>query len=136
MTVEYKFNNGACVPIRVHTVVMSAQHKAFDGDLEVLRKDLREKVIEAVIPAHLLDDKTIYYLNPCGNFQIDAKTGHFKALSILVARKVMPVSLAAKSSWTPTEAGALTEAALFPAKIPPKWTVPVLMALAGWPSLW
>jgi S-adenosylmethionine synthetase len=66
VTVEYKFNNGACVPIRVHTVVMSAQHKQFDDDLEVLRTDLREKVIKAVIPANLLDDETIYYLNPCG----------------------------------------------------------------------
>ena len=70
VTVEYKFNNGACVPIRVHTVVMSAQHKQFDGDLEVLRADLREKVIKAVIPANLLDDETIYYLNPCGSFHI------------------------------------------------------------------
>jgi S-adenosylmethionine synthetase len=66
VTVEYKFNNGACVPIRVHTIVMSAQHKQFEGDLEMLRADLREKVINAVIPANLLDDKTIYYLNPCG----------------------------------------------------------------------
>ena len=63
---EYKFNNGACVPVRVHTVVMSAQHKKFENDLEVLRHDMKEKVIKEVIPAHLLDERTIYYLNPCG----------------------------------------------------------------------
>jgi S-adenosylmethionine synthetase len=51
-------------------VVISAQHKQFDGDLEVLRSDLREKVIKSVIPEKLLDDRTIYYLNPCGSFHI------------------------------------------------------------------
>ena len=69
VTVEYKFDNGACIPIRVHTVVISAQHKA-SVTLEQLRKDLKELVIKEVIPGHLLDDKTIYYLNPCGAFTI------------------------------------------------------------------
>lgn len=64
---EYKFDNGACIPLRVHTVVMSAQHKQFENDLDVVHHDLREKVIKAVIPQHLLDDQTMYYLNPCGN---------------------------------------------------------------------
>ncbi|CAK5072880.1 unnamed protein product [Meloidogyne enterolobii] len=70
LTIEYKFNNGACIPIRVHTVVMSAQHKQFENDLEVVRHDLLEKVIKKVIPSNLLDEKTIYYLNPCGTFHI------------------------------------------------------------------
>lgn len=69
VTVEYKFDNGACIPIRVHTVVISAQHKA-TVTLEQLRKDLKELVVKEVIPGHLLDDKTIYYLNPCGAFTI------------------------------------------------------------------
>lgn len=70
VTVEYKFNNGACIPLRVHTVVMSAQHKQFENDVDVVRHDLREKVIKAVIPPYLLDDQTIYYLNPCGSFHL------------------------------------------------------------------
>ncbi|KAI1719890.1 s-adenosylmethionine synthetase, central domain-containing protein [Ditylenchus destructor] len=69
VTVEYKFDQGACIPVRVHTVVLSAQHTA-DSDLEQVRKDMREHVIKEVIPGHLLDDKTIYYLNPCGSFHI------------------------------------------------------------------
>jgi len=69
VTVEYKFDNGACVPIRVHTVVMSVQHKQ-GSELEQVRRDLRDLVIKDVIPGNLLDDQTIYYLNPCGAFNI------------------------------------------------------------------
>ncbi|VDM84334.1 unnamed protein product, partial [Strongylus vulgaris] len=57
VTIEYKFDGGACVPVRVHTVVLSAQHSP-SITLEQLRKEVLEKVIKAVIPAHLLDDKT------------------------------------------------------------------------------
>uniref|UniRef100_A0A914HIJ8 S-adenosylmethionine synthase n=1 Tax=Globodera rostochiensis TaxID=31243 RepID=A0A914HIJ8_GLORO len=85
VTVEYKFNKGACVPIRVHTVVISAQHKQFDGDLTEVRSDLREKVIKEVIPAHLLDERTIYYLNPCGSFHI----GGPKSDAGLTGRKII-----------------------------------------------
>lgn len=70
VTVEYKFDCGACIPVRVHTVVMSSQHKQFDNDVDQVRKDLKEKVIEKVIPESLLDDKTLFYLNPCGSFHI------------------------------------------------------------------
>ncbi|VDK53608.1 unnamed protein product [Anisakis simplex] len=69
VTVEYKFDKGACVPLRVHTIVMSAQHKA-SSSLEQIRSDLVEHVIKAVVPEHLLDEQTLYYLNPCGSFNI------------------------------------------------------------------
>lgn len=67
VTVEYEFVNGAAVPRRVHTVVLSAQH--FDTiALEDLRQQLLEKVIKAVIPAKYLDEETVYHINPCGKF--------------------------------------------------------------------
>ncbi|KAI6216714.1 S-adenosylmethionine synthase [Aphelenchoides fujianensis] len=69
VTVEYRFDEGACVPIRVHTIVISAQH-CDQTPLETVRADLREKVIQAVIPKHLLDENTIYHLNPCGSFVV------------------------------------------------------------------
>ncbi|GMS82073.1 hypothetical protein PENTCL1PPCAC_4248 [Pristionchus entomophagus] len=69
VTIEYAFDGGACVPLRVHTVVISAQHKP-SVTLEQLREDLLEHVIKSVIPANLIDDETIYYLNPCGSFCI------------------------------------------------------------------
>lgn len=60
---------GACIPIRVHTVVISVQHSE-DISLEQIRKDLMEKVVRAVIPAKYLDDRTVYHLNPSGKFVI------------------------------------------------------------------
>ena len=69
VTVEYKFEEGACVPLRVHTVVISVQHNE-DVTLEDLRKDLREKVISQVIPDKYLDERTVYHLQPSGKFII------------------------------------------------------------------
>jgi len=67
VTCEYKFENGAAIPLRVHTVVVSVQHsKAIS--LPTLRKEVLDKVIKVVIPAKYLDDNTIFHINPCGNF--------------------------------------------------------------------
>ena len=44
VTAEYIFDNGACVPIRVHTVVVSCQHSE-KVTLEALRKDIMEMVV-------------------------------------------------------------------------------------------
>ena len=63
VTVEYV--DGA--PIRVDTVVVSAQHDP-DIDMKVLRKDILERVVFPVIDAKLLDENTKYYLNPTGRF--------------------------------------------------------------------
>ena len=69
MTLEYEFDNGACVPKRIHTIVISTQHDESIA-LEDLRQQLKEKVIKPVIPAHLVDSNTIYHLNPSGMFVI------------------------------------------------------------------
>lgn len=61
--------NGACVPVRVHTVVVSLQHSE-KITLDELRPAVMEKVIKEVIPAKYLDDKTVFHVNPCGNFII------------------------------------------------------------------
>lgn len=69
VTCEYRMENGACVPIRVHTVVVSVQHSE-DIELEQMRAEIMEKVVKAVIPAKYLDDKTIYHLQSSGRFVI------------------------------------------------------------------
>uniref|UniRef100_A0A183E6I9 S-adenosylmethionine synthase n=1 Tax=Gongylonema pulchrum TaxID=637853 RepID=A0A183E6I9_9BILA len=69
VTVECKFDYGACIPVRVHSIVISAQHKA-NTALDKVRADLREHVIKVVVPEYLLDDQTKYYLNPCGKFTV------------------------------------------------------------------
>lgn len=63
VTVEYV--DGA--PIRVDTVVVSAQHDP-DIDMKVLRKDILERVVFPVIDAKLLDENMKYYINPTGRF--------------------------------------------------------------------
>ncbi|TPP64602.1 S-adenosylmethionine synthase [Fasciola gigantica] len=74
VTVEYRHDGGACRPLRVHTIVVSAQHDA-NVTLEKVRSDLMEHVIRAVIPENLLDDQTIYHLNPAGRFVVGGPHG-------------------------------------------------------------
>lgn len=74
VTVEYRNNDGAMEPLRVHTVVISVQH-APDVTLQEIRKDLKEKVIKTVIPEKYLDDRTVYHLLPSGKFIMGGPQG-------------------------------------------------------------
>jgi len=74
VTVEYKRDNGAVIPQRVHTVVISTQH-AESVSNEELRQGLMEHVIKAVIPAKYIDSNTIFHLNPSGRFVIGGPQG-------------------------------------------------------------
>jgi len=74
VTAEYIFDNGACVPLRVHTVVVSCQHSEAVG-IDELRKDIMEKVITTTIPSKYLDKETKFHINPCGNFVIGGPMG-------------------------------------------------------------
>jgi len=74
VTVEYKDDNGAMIPQRVHTVVISTQH-AESVDNDTIRKVLFEKVVKPVIPAKYLDDKVILHLNPSGRFVMGGPQG-------------------------------------------------------------
>ena len=61
-------------PFRVHTIVLSTQHDA-EATLQQVQTDVKEHVIPRVIPANLLDDKTIYHINPTGRFVIGGPHG-------------------------------------------------------------
>jgi len=74
VTIEYKKEKGAVVPMRVHTVVISTQHSE-DVTNDEIRKGLMEHVIKPTIPAKYLDEKTIYHLNPSGRFVIGGPQG-------------------------------------------------------------
>ena len=63
VTVEYEFGK----PKRVHTLVVSTQHAA-DVSQEKIAEDVREHVINAVVPADLIDDRTRIFVNPSGRF--------------------------------------------------------------------
>ncbi|KAI3390165.1 hypothetical protein SNEBB_001837 [Seison nebaliae] len=67
VTVECKIENGAVIPIRVHTIVISSQHKS-NVTVDQIRDDLMNIVIKDVIPAKYLNEETKYHLNPSGSF--------------------------------------------------------------------
>jgi len=74
VTVEYKNDHGAMVPLRVHTIVISTQHSE-DVTNDVIRDALKKQVIDKVVDPKYLDDKTIYHLNPSGRFVIGGPQG-------------------------------------------------------------
>ena len=61
VTIEYEHDGGAVVPKRVDTVVVSTQHSD-DISTEKLRKEIKEKIVQKVIPEKYLDDRTIYHV--------------------------------------------------------------------------
>jgi S-adenosylmethionine synthetase len=65
VTVEYD----GLDPVRVDTVVVSTQHGP-EVEHATIERDVIEHVVRAVIPAHLLDKDTKYYINPTGRFVI------------------------------------------------------------------
>jgi S-adenosylmethionine synthetase len=71
VTVEYNAENK---PVRVDAVVISTQH-AETVTNEELRADILKHVIQAVIPANLLDENTKYHINPTGRFVIGGPMG-------------------------------------------------------------
>jgi S-adenosylmethionine synthetase len=81
VTVEYDANHK---PIRVDAVVISTQHAEEIGN-DQLRAEIQEHVIEAVIPAELLDENTKYHINPTGRFVIGGPMGD----SGLTGRKII-----------------------------------------------
>ncbi len=71
VTVEYDSNHK---PVRVDAVVISTQHAETVGNDE-LRADILKNVIQAVIPANLLDEDTKYHINPTGRFVVGGPMG-------------------------------------------------------------
>lgn len=71
-------------PVRVDAVVISSQHDE-NVTNEQLRADVLKHVIQAVIPAHLLDADTKYHINPTGRFVIGGPMGD----SGLTGRKII-----------------------------------------------
>lgn len=80
VTVEYDGDR----PVRIDAVVVSAQHDP-DVTLEQIRKDIKEQVVRAAIPANWLDENTKYYINPTGRFVVGGPVGD----SGLTGRKII-----------------------------------------------
>ena len=71
VTVEYDENHK---PVRIDAVVISSQH-AETVTNEELRADILKHVIQAALPAELLDEDTKYHINPTGRFVIGGPMG-------------------------------------------------------------
>lgn len=80
VTVEYEGRT----PVRVDTVVVSAQHDETVTQ-EKLRADIRKYVIDAVLGGKYLDKDTKYFINPTGRFEIGGPEGD----SGLTGRKII-----------------------------------------------
>ena len=80
VTIEYENDK----PVRVDTIVVSTQHSE-DIDMDVLKNDIKEKVISEIVPASLLDKKTKYFINPTGRFVTGGPLGD----SGLTGRKII-----------------------------------------------
>jgi S-adenosylmethionine synthetase len=71
VTVEYDENNK---PVRIDTIVISTQH-APEVTLEQIQRNLKEFVINPVVPKDLIDENTKYFINPTGRFVIGGPQG-------------------------------------------------------------
>jgi len=80
VTVEYVDG----IAKRVDTVVVSTQHDAVVSQQQI-REDMKKYVIEAIIPANLMDENTKIYVNPTGRFEIGGPEGD----SGLTGRKII-----------------------------------------------
>ncbi len=97
VTIEYDENKK---PLRVDTVVISTQHDA-DASQKKIKEDVIEKVIKKVIPQDLIDDKTKYFVNPTGRFEIGGPHGD----SGLTGRKIIVDTY---GGWAPHGGGAFS----------------------------
>ncbi|HWA07473.1 MAG TPA: methionine adenosyltransferase, partial [Ignavibacteria bacterium] len=71
VTIEYSDDHK---PLRVDTVVISTQHDPGVSQAKI-RADVIKNVIKKVIPARLLDKKTVIHVNPTGKFEIGGPHG-------------------------------------------------------------
>lgn len=80
VTVEYKDGK----PFRIDTIVLSSQHDD-SVDTSTLRKDLKEQVIDFVMPKEYVDEQTKVFINPTGRFEVGGPNGD----SGLTGRKII-----------------------------------------------
>ena len=81
VTVEYDEDGR---PARITNIIVSAQH---DPDItqEQIHEDIRRQVIDAVVPQDMVDEETVYLINPTGRFVVGGPKGD----SGLTGRKII-----------------------------------------------
>jgi S-adenosylmethionine synthetase len=71
VTIEYD-DDGQ--PNRIHTIVLSTQHDEGVEQAQI-HEDIKKHLIHKVLPEDLLDEDTIYHVNPTGKFVIGGPHG-------------------------------------------------------------
>lgn len=97
VTIEYDEKNN---PIRVDTIVISTQHDKHVKQSKI-KEDVIEHVIKKVIPGKYIDNKTKYFVNPTGRFEIGGPHGD----SGLTGRKIIVDTY---GGWAPHGGGAFS----------------------------
>lgn len=123
VTVEYDGDR----PVRIASVLVSAQHQE-EVSTEAVRAEVRRHVMEAVLPAELLDENTQFYVNPTGRFVY----GGPAADSGLTGRKLIVDTY---GGYARHGGGA------FSGKVPPRWIAAVHIWRAtspriSWHRIW
>jgi S-adenosylmethionine synthetase len=70
VTIEYQNKK----PLRVEAIVLSTQHSP-DVTYDDLKEGVMEEIIKPIIPAHMVDSNTKYFINPTGRFVIGGPVG-------------------------------------------------------------
>ena len=70
--------------MHINAVVISSQHSAEISQKQI-HEDIRKYVIDPVVPGHLVDENTKYFINPTGRFVIGGPNGD----SGLTGRKII-----------------------------------------------
>lgn len=84
ITIQYRKEGNILIPVRIHNCLISIQHNP-DIKNEKIKEDVREYVINAVLPKNLIDDKTTFFINPSEHFVI----GGPEADAGLTGRKII-----------------------------------------------
>ncbi len=81
VSVEYDENGK---PFRLEAVVLSTQHDP-ETSQEQIHKDIKKYVFDEILPAHMIDENTKFFINPTGRFVIGGPHGD----SGLTGRKII-----------------------------------------------
>jgi S-adenosylmethionine synthetase len=81
VTVEYDADGK---PIHLNAVVLSTQHNE-EVSIAQLRKEVKQYVLDPILPKELVDERTKFFINPTGRFVIGGPNGD----SGLTGRKII-----------------------------------------------
>jgi S-adenosylmethionine synthetase len=100
VAVDYRKNiDNALIPTRVHAVSIDTEHDHVASDLEI-RSQILENIVKKVIPDHLIDDQTIFYINQKGHSGASGPQRHPGITGRKIIVDTVPPSQIRTPPWT------------------------------------